>query len=574
MAKWILSRPADKCHVAELQVAEYLSELSDDWVIRWGFYYEDNRRTTREGDFLVLGPHGGLMVLEVKSGDLNPNRGTGRWGTASGDNPMAQLDAEAGAVVDTVNEHRADRPSLFVFKAIALPATNFHTELKDYHGIPRKHIIGKNELQDFGQTWANRFAPHKRFLDGRSRQIFFDTYGRDVSPKVVKHFMDESDRILARQTESKSLLLDQLSANRQFCVRGGPGSGKTWLAFELARRWAESGEHGARVLYICYNLALTDCMKRLAENAVRRGKIEKGEIVVKGWEELAKEIFAKAELPFEIPEEPSKIEEFYTETVPELLVEAARQANWAAEFDALVVDEGQDHDTALRNEPEDFSGPGWWGIYFRMLKEGNRARIGVFYDSAQRPEFRSSQHFDIEQLHRSLGDNPVWVNLPRTVRYPRPVFEYLKSLETPALKSLTDTLQQYGRLPEGPEVESYRETAAATPDRVSEIARSWIDSNLCRPDEILILSCRGSRKRSSLAEVEKIAGRQLVEYLDRRPGCISFTSANKAKGLDSRAVILIDFKPFEEIEDAGFQVAFFIGASRARQLLAIVSKVE
>lgn len=572
MAKWILSRPADKCHVAELQVAEYLSELSDDWVVRWGFYYEDNQGTTREGDFLILGPHGGLMVLEVKSGDLNPYHGSGRWGTAGGDNPMAQLDEEAAAVIAESNEHRKGRPSLHVFKAIGLPGTNLHSGLNDYHGIPRKHIVGKNELQEFGKTWADRFAPHKKFLDGRSREIFFETYGRDASPKVVKHFMEESDRILARQTESKFLLLDQLSANHQFCISGGPGSGKTWMAFELARRWAESGEQGSRVLYICYNLALTDCMKRLTENAARRGKIGKGEIVVKGWEELAREIFAMAELPFEIPADYSKREEFYTETVPELLVEAARQPNWKAEFDALVVDEGQDHDTALRNEPDDFGGPGWWGIYFRLLKEGKRARIGVLYDSAQRPEFRSSQHFDIEQLHRSMGGIPVWVNLPRTVRYTRPVFEYLKSLETPALKPLTDTLNRYGRLPEGPEVESYQETDADCPDRVSEIARSWIDENLCRPDEILVLSCRGSKQRSCLAAVEKIAGREVVEYLERRPGCVSFTSANKAKGLDARAVILVDFKDFGEIDEPGFQMAYFMGASRARQLLAIVAK--
>ena len=56
MALWIQNRPAEKCGLGELQVAEFLAALSDDWIIRWGFYYEDNAGVTREGDFLISGP--------------------------------------------------------------------------------------------------------------------------------------------------------------------------------------------------------------------------------------------------------------------------------------------------------------------------------------------------------------------------------------------------------------------------------------------------------------------------------------------------------------------------------------
>ena len=66
MARWIYQRPVDCCHPTELVVAKRLARLGDEWVIRWGFYYE----TDREGDFIVLGPTGGVLVLEVKGGDL------------------------------------------------------------------------------------------------------------------------------------------------------------------------------------------------------------------------------------------------------------------------------------------------------------------------------------------------------------------------------------------------------------------------------------------------------------------------------------------------------------------------
>src|SRR5215469_7672877 len=64
MAKWIYQRPLDSCDHTELVVAKRLVRLGNEWVIRWGFYYE----TDREGDFLILGPTGGVLVLEVKGG--------------------------------------------------------------------------------------------------------------------------------------------------------------------------------------------------------------------------------------------------------------------------------------------------------------------------------------------------------------------------------------------------------------------------------------------------------------------------------------------------------------------------
>src|ERR1700758_2464116 len=61
MARWIYQRPIECCDPTELLVAKRLTLLSDGWVIRWGFYYDSDR----EGDFLILGPTGGVLVLEV-----------------------------------------------------------------------------------------------------------------------------------------------------------------------------------------------------------------------------------------------------------------------------------------------------------------------------------------------------------------------------------------------------------------------------------------------------------------------------------------------------------------------------
>ena len=76
MARWIYQRPVDCCHPTELVVAKRLARLGDEWVIRWGFYYEIDR----EGDLIILGPDGAeCFCSRLKGGDLRKLSTVGRW---------------------------------------------------------------------------------------------------------------------------------------------------------------------------------------------------------------------------------------------------------------------------------------------------------------------------------------------------------------------------------------------------------------------------------------------------------------------------------------------------------------
>lgn len=273
MALWILNRPADLGDSTELRVADLLARLPDDWVIRWGFHYQDNAGHTREGDFLVLGPSGGLLVIEVKSDLLHHYAPTGRWENPEGDHPLIQLDAEWKAVLRVTNAHRNRRPSLYVARALALPHLDIARQVSEYHGIPRDLVLSAGELGSFEQAWRKRMQRPGIHLDAASRAIFFDTYGAEATPQALHHFVTESDRALVRLTEANFELLDQLAGNRQFVVRGGPGTGKTWLALELARQWAEIGATGSRVLFLAYNLALSDYLRELVKRMQQRGRL-------------------------------------------------------------------------------------------------------------------------------------------------------------------------------------------------------------------------------------------------------------------------------------------------------------
>jgi hypothetical protein len=568
MALWILNRPAEAASPAELRVAELLSGLADDWVVRWGFHYEDDARVLREGDFLVLGPHGGLMVVEVKGGSLDHFVRTGRWDTSGGDHPLMQLDAEWKAVVNTVNAHARGSLRLFVAKALAVPQLDLAPGLSHYHDIPRYLLLTARDLRQFPATWADRFARQGIRVDSRSRETFFDTYGRGTTPLAVRHFVDEADLALLRQTEGNYELLDVLGENRQFLVRGGTGTGKTWLAFELACRWAEKS--GGRVLFLGYNLALVDMLQDLARRAKRRGRPSRGEVVVESWEGLAKSMVTSAGLPYEVPTGHAETVQFFSQVLPELMAQIVRENLAGGEYDALVVDEAQDHDTQLDRLPADWTGPGWWGVYWRLLKEETRAPVALFYDTSQRPTFRTAGGFDAEAVYAALRANPVKIRLARTVRYSRPILRFLHGLDTDALKPLVGALHQCGSLPEGPEVEKHAASGEEVAGKVASILRRWFEQGYCRPEEVLLLSFHGRRERTALAGVSELADCPLVDFLQRRRGCLSFTSVNKAKGLDALGVIMIDFPSFDSIREEGLQVGYFMGASRARQLLAIV----
>jgi hypothetical protein len=118
--------------------------------------------------------------------------------------------------------------------------------------------------------------------------------GSIVSPKEIEHFISETDRIILRHTTAEYHVLDILRDNRQLVVKGGPGSGKAWLALEQAFRYANEG---LRVLLLCYNVALADQLSAL----VVKRKYRKGEVIVRSWESLARELLVAVGVGWDEP---------------------------------------------------------------------------------------------------------------------------------------------------------------------------------------------------------------------------------------------------------------------------------
>jgi hypothetical protein len=589
MARWFHNRPSEKCDETEIKVANKLRRLGKRWTIRWGFYYQDNNGLRREGDFLIFDPLHGLLVLEVKGDRFRQFAPTGRWEgdpEKDKDHPLFQLDQEHAGVLKTLTETEPGwRP---VAKALCLPNVVIPEGQKTWEGIPREMIVDGRDLERIDSVFARFFEGEPPRDIQKHREVFLRAYGKGGRPEDLKHFIDHNEIIFRKQLTRQYQLLDILEGNQQLFIEGGAGTGKTWNAVEKAVRLAENGE-GAHVLLLCYNIALS----RFLRGLVSRRKLERGTITVYQWEELAHHLLSACGMESGAPPSDASREDklrYYDQELPALLLECVREAEFTdrlPRFDALVVDEAQDHDTAFPDAPDASDAPGgnsadnsaaecgWWSIYFALLREGPASPIALFYDTAQRPPFRGRGGFDARLIAARLSQ-PAFARLPHALRYTQPIYDFLQTLNSPGTEGLVAQLSEPDDLPEGPDVitvdlkEAGEEEVRAA---VTRIISDWVEVGYCLPEDVLILHTRTDLKASVLGACGTLAGLPLVEYgttPEEGKKAIRHLSINRAKGLDAVAVIMVGTEPFQQIRKVDNQYTYFMGASRAKQMLAVV----
>lgn len=576
MIEWIHHRPPRACNETEIRVAERLKGLADSphlWTVIWGYYYMDSRGTRREGDFLVLGPFGGLLVMEVKSRLPRHFAETGRSEGTGEKDPLEQLHEEWQGVIRGIEAK--GRPPL-VEKALCVPGASAPPDVELFQGIDRHWLVTGNNLANWNATWSRVFKGRAQTaVTEEQKRAVIAAFGQGSLPKEKRAFIDHTEELFRRQFQSRFALLDQLSDNRQLLVRGGTGTGKTWHALEQAVRYARQGE-GKDVLFLTYNKALTAQLRRL----VALHRIDLGRVIVRGWEELFCELLTLADQEITYPPPGSHkdvVRPFYEIELPQCVLAVSRdpalRAKWPT-FDALVVDEGQDHDTSWPNEIDarECESGGWWHIYHLLLKDYRNSQASIFYDKAQRPPFRAADRFDPESLAASWSQ-PSHVRLQPAVRYTRPLWQFICDHSSPATAGMIDSLGNGDHLPEGPEPEIHSPPADADAcELIESILSRWKNSGLCDPSDVLILHAQSDIFKSPLGDRRVLAGRNLRECIEQEdvPGCIRHTSIHKAKGLDSKAVILLGLPAHTHLNTDNNHYSWFMAVSRARQLLAII----
>lgn len=342
-------------------------QLLDDDAVIAGQRVTDHAKD-HEADFVVAIEGAGIVCLEVKGGEIWHD-GT-HWlqgERAKRIEPVEQARGACYALREYVEGHpdwtqgRLRWDHMVVFPHAEIPAD---FALPD---CPRWKVIDRNQLdqllpliravpltkqQDLPYLDATGIAQLHTALAGRGLPQ------RDV---VARSLEQESGADLI--TEQQNVLLNAVRMLHRVEVRGGAGSGKTFLALEQARRLTRAGK---RVALICYSHGLASYLNRV----VARWGYRDRPAYVGEFHQLGMQ-WGAAEGPDESIRTAGAAH-FWEHELPQQMSELAEQLADGDRFDAIVVDEAQD----FADE--------WWQPMLACLRDPDDGGIYVFSDEAQR----------------------------------------------------------------------------------------------------------------------------------------------------------------------------------------------
>ena len=457
------------------------ARLPDPWQVWHGVAYSA-AQTGAEGemDFVVAHPERGLVVIEVKGGQLTC-RG-GRWfqdGRRLREAPAAQATREAHALVRAWEARFNAPPPFPVAHAVWFPGVKpFVPEPLDLAGI----TLYADDLRDPESALVRLLAAEGHAVKA---PVDFAALEALLSPTVEVHRdwvlrRDLQDASIARLTEEQARAFDAFAEFRRFRVRGCAGSGKTLLALRQAHVWAAAGK---RVLLLCFNLLLAERLRELVAPgaAIRAVAVN----------DLFRELLGR---------EDDGTPEFWHTLARDALAPARALAARRA-YDAVIVDEGQD-----------FS-PDQWAAVQALVPED--ANFLIFYDPAQ-------NIFDRDPAALPAFGCPDAV-LTTNCRNTRGVFATLRPYAPDGVRAFPDA-------PAGDATEVYR--AANRPAlraRLRALLARLIRDEGVPPQDILLI---GGRALPNMA---------LADVLADFPG-LRYYTYRKFKGLEAPILILVDVR--------------------------------
>ena len=326
------------------------------------------RLTDEAGDHeadLVVGLDGaGVVVLEVKGGHVHHDGS--RWVQTGASvktiDPVEQA-RRAKYALRTYLERdpRWRRRSLRFAHALAFPYSRIPADFA-LPDLPRSLVL---DLQDLADDPAGRLRDALLLQVGGEAlpepddlDVFLVVLGgRGLPQRDLLAELEERQAQVELVTERQAAILSALRLLPRVEVRGGAGSGKTWLAVEQARRLALDGK---RVALTCYSRGLAAYLQRRTAGLRRR---ERPAYVG---------TFHGLGLAWGAPSGSDDDSGFWEERLPAAMLDLARDLPDGQRYDAVVVDEAQDFADS------------WWAPLLASLRDDEAGGVFVFADEGQR----------------------------------------------------------------------------------------------------------------------------------------------------------------------------------------------
>ncbi len=471
-----------------------------------------------EIDFLICCPNG-LFVLEVKGGGVSCKDGiwsyTNRYGevNTSPEGPFKQAESALHGLREklatVIPGHLLSE--FVIGYGVLMPDCEFTEQGVEWDP---QLFADKRRYKDFN-NWLKSLMRYWRKKDRKDQEASIEALRamRNVLRPDVEAVIPLYAQLDTAHDRIDTLTADQLNwvdvveANPRVMCSGGAGTGKTFLAIELARRWTSKN----------YNVAL-----------------------------VCKSPWLKSYLQSQFP-----VLGLTVSTVDGLA--SARRRQGIEFFDALIVDEGQDLlDIDNIDQIDNFIKNG--------LSEG---RWCFFHDVNNQSGLIGS--VDVEAFDYLKSLNPVIVPLNTNCRNTRIILEEIKNS-----LSADMGVRGAGEGPEIHVINAESKDEAGM-ELVNVIDEVITVGGLSPGQLTLLSSYGFKDSVvSELPENYKKNIQVLDEYSFRKfPGdCISFSTIANFKGLENDAIVLVDLVSPDKFQ--GDLVNHYVGMSRAKSYLAVI----
>lgn len=526
--------------------ADYVVLHSYPWLRPW----REDALAEGEADFVVVHPERGLLVLEVKGGDVWHDGY--RWfrdganGPKEFKDPFKQAQRNMHALLDIIRERsggKIRREDLAHGYAAVFPH-------RDYTGTPPPHadkaiIISRRHLSTMEHAIEVAYAAwtsgERRLNAEQYRTLLHDCLMpkfrlfRPVGPDISK----ASDRLL-ELTETQAQVFEGLYVQDRVLVEGVAGSGKTFLALHRALAFAREGK---RTLFVCYNKELAAWLREQVESDPSTAAF-RARIVVKHFHALAAEIAADAGIAFEPAAGGPKTDAFWNDEVPDLMEQSVLSLDLegrATSFDAIVVDEAQDFCL------------GWWYALTQSLLSSPSGPLYAFLDP-----------------HQSLRGAVQWPEIEFGGRFKLTMnCRNTRRIAVASASVLALTPHIFHRAPVGGSLRVLRAgSERQQKGLVLQELRSLLGREDIAPRQIAVIG-PAAKDKGSLADLADVDNVPLVTSAEewRLGGGILVTTARSFKGLEADVVVLYDLGGFSRLfrrED------LYVSCTRAKALLIAI----
>jgi len=476
-----------------------------------------------ELDLVVISPVGHILLIEVKSGEINEGSSalTKTYGGIGGDKDIGhQVRRQHSTLLQRMRD--GDFPSVNIDTLLVLPDHAVQSAVLAY---PRERIVDAPELDTLCHRIMSTFPSSSPSVEARGQVVDFFSNRFHVVTDVSTSIGQVQQLSTALASGLATWVPKITHTSNLFFIQATAGSGKTQLALKLLQDAVNAKQ---RCCYVCYNRPLADHLSKLAPAAVE----------VTTFHQLCRDLAERngEKLDFSDPDVFGKMVENYVDA----------SGGFTKSIDLLIIDESQDFE------------PLWAQAILERLKD--TGRLYVMGDTGQ--QLYERETFDLtDAVHVTCMDN---------FRSPTKVVQMINRL------ALTATPIEARSVHAGETPHFY----TWAPGQVTSLhaldqclKKLWEDGYT--PEQVAVITYHGVKSSEALAQ-EKLGGFKTKRFSGYdeagnaiwTEGALMVDSVYRYKGQSMPVVVLCEID-FEELTEKDKR-KLFVGLTRGQLRVDVV----